>query len=280
MIVDTQEEMSINKTEWDQIRILMRDALVEHSRTKLNQLKSWSPLGVAVAIALFAITQWNTETIFRTHTGDRLDKIEGDLISMRALVAASQPERSQNQNAAKELIAQARAKVIPPIALSAVAEAGESFIEAAGTNAHAWSVAVVFVQYRSILNESVLSGYHWLKLEKPDRREIEGFHGNQIFVTAETIPCVDGIGEAHIGPPNSNRCSAYMLFVGGEVPALDGNHFKNTIFQKVRISYTGGPLTLENVAFVNCTFNLPRPDPRIMQLASAVLKSTDITIKT
>ena len=79
-----EQEMAINKTEWDQIKILMRDALTEHSKGKVQQFKSWSPLGAMIAIGVFALLQWNGYTIFRTHTEDRLGTIEASILASRA----------------------------------------------------------------------------------------------------------------------------------------------------------------------------------------------------
>jgi hypothetical protein len=79
-----QDDMAINKTEWDQIRTIIRDALNEHEKGKLQRFKSWSPLGALVAIGLFVFLQWNAYTVFRTRTEDKLVEIEARLLKNEA----------------------------------------------------------------------------------------------------------------------------------------------------------------------------------------------------
>jgi cytochrome b len=81
---ETEENMAINKVEWEQIHTAIRDALAQDARGKLAQLKSWSPLGAIVAIGIFALIQWNGYTIFKTHTEDSLSAINASLLILRA----------------------------------------------------------------------------------------------------------------------------------------------------------------------------------------------------
>jgi hypothetical protein len=239
-------------------------------------------LGGLIALGIAITNRNETNALFRQHTEDRLTGIEMQMGSLRALVSASNPTRKVNQDAARELIIQAKQKTIPPLQATAVEEAGKSFIEASTGNEGAWRVALEFVQYRSVLNESDFSAYHWGELTSPSPHEWDiknEFHGTRIFTTREGVPCAEGSIQAHIGSKVSGTCAEYMLFVGGQVPPLDSNHFKNTIFQNVRISYLGGPLILENVSFINCTFDFPKPEPRAIRLASAILSSVQVNIK-
>jgi hypothetical protein len=64
-------------------------------------------------------------------------------------------------------------------------------------------------------------------------------------------------------------------FVGGLIPPLDGHHFKNVIFENIQITYDGGPLILENVAFINCSFHLGQNE-EVALFASNVLKSKEV----
>lgn len=73
------DDMAINKAEWENIRTVVRDALSEHEKGRLQRLKSWSPLSVVVALGIFWLTQWSAYTEFRVHTQDRLTATEGRL---------------------------------------------------------------------------------------------------------------------------------------------------------------------------------------------------------
>ncbi len=53
---------------------------------------------------------------------------------------------------------------------------------------------------------------------------------------------------------------------------LDEMRFKNIIFTNTAISYKGGPLVLDNVYFVNCTFTIAR-DSGGQRFAKSILQT-------
>jgi hypothetical protein len=59
--------------------------------------------------------------------------------------------------------------------------------------------------------------------------------------------------------------------------SLDGMYLKNVIIKDTRISYKSGALKLENVYFVNCTFDF-KPALPARNLALAILNSSSITL--
>jgi len=68
---------------------------------------------------------------------------------------------------------------------------------------------------------------------------------------------------------NATTQHFYLGAIGFEL-RLDGYHIRNAIINGARIVYNGGPLILENVYFVNCTFEMP-PTPQSQELANAIL---------
>jgi hypothetical protein len=59
------------------------------------------------------------------------------------------------------------------------------------------------------------------------------------------------------------------LTIAGASQTLDGVRWHNVMFVSMRLIYVKGPLDLENVHFVNCTFQLS-PDDRGARLADAI----------
>jgi hypothetical protein len=57
---------------------------------------------------------------------------------------------------------------------------------------------------------------------------------------------------------------------------LDGYRLKNIIFKDVKVLYEGGPVEMENVYSVNCTFEVSRR-PNGQSFASTVLASSPAT---
>src|SRR5207245_10955818 len=58
---------------------------------------------------------------------------------------------------------------------------------------------------------------------------------------------------------------------------LDGEYWKNVTIKNARIVYKGGPIQLENVYFVNCTFDMQFTNPAVV-LARKVLDSPSVTL--
>ncbi|HXA68096.1 MAG TPA: hypothetical protein VNV82_23240 [Bryobacteraceae bacterium] len=275
------EDMAIKKDVATEIKKAVHEAFDEHARSKLTQFKSWSPLGAMVAIAIFTLVQWNGYTVFKTHTSDRLDVIEK---TMRLSSAALSPNNPTSQATVKNVIAELKKHPSSRLPEQVAQQVGTQFVKASPSDLGAWSVARDLVEYRSLLNLSYVPQYHWARLSRtPKPKEAADF--TNAYVTGETVPCTKGAWQVHqvgegiliFSTSGGDKCTAYLRFVGGEV-TLDGSYYINTIFENMRITYQGGSLILENVTFVNCTFDIPQPNPETMRLASAVLESTQVTL--
>lgn len=75
----------------------------------------------------------------------------------------------------------------------------------------------------------------------------------------------------------ANAALPYILFQApGFELRLDGYHLRNVIVEGARIVYNGGPLILENVYFVNCSFEMQRTR-QDQNFANAVLSHVPVT---
>jgi hypothetical protein len=63
---------------------------------------------------------------------------------------------------------------------------------------------------------------------------------------------------------------------GGHGFDIDGAILQNVVIRNARIVYRGGPLTLQNVHFVNCTFDVQNV-PHVDQLLQVVIHDTPVT---
>jgi hypothetical protein len=61
---------------------------------------------------------------------------------------------------------------------------------------------------------------------------------------------------------------------GGQV--LDNGYWRNFTFENMKITYKGGPMALENVTFINCTFDMPQVQ-QSDKFSSALLAENHIT---
>ena len=67
-----------------------------------------------------------------------------------------------------------------------------------------------------------------------------------------------------------SRGNQFIFASDGDV-LLDGKHFKNVVFRNVKVVYNGGPSILENVYFLNCTFDVS-PGPAGQEFAGKLLE--------
>ncbi len=70
----------------------------------------------------------------------------------------------------------------------------------------------------------------------------------------------------------------FFLAEGISLP-LDGLRLRNVIFLNSKMIYAGGPAEMENVYFVNCTFDVRR-SPKGRELFAALFASAATTFKT
>jgi hypothetical protein len=290
-----QDDMALklNKDDQDWIRNEIKDIVKPSTFWKKVGFwfRQWGVASAAfagfVGIAIFIFTQISGNSEFRGRTGERLDRIDQSIIGLRALVAASQPERRQNQQAAKELIAEARQKAIPPIPIAVAEETGKTFIRAAASEPNAWGVALDFVNYHSDL--------------KPEPSALIVASGGPGWVTYSTSYDLNGVpgkdqpwmgyveksirpqGEAAraeslsipITHPKENGIGTFVM--RGGALSLDDMHLRHVILVGVEVHYSGARTQLEDVLFVHCRFVMDNNDGS-RQLADQILSPNPVTV--
>jgi hypothetical protein len=258
-------------------------------------------LALCVTLAIFAASDIKENTQFRTYTEDRLKAIESflhDLDShfkaIRLMQLSDSPRNPQSIASTKEIIKQAiEGKV--PISADAIEVAGTPFIEAADDPA-AWNTALSFLTYRSVLNVSLapspvdlqpvpadctVSGKSFL-LTPPSETIDEMNKSQRIALFGSTASDEDAARMEEIAHPAKKGCGIkfilYEMLRPDNELLIDGLRLKNVIIRNTRVAYRGGPIQLENVYFVNCTFDFA-PAPQSQGLATAILSSPETTFR-
>lgn len=141
----------------------------------------------------------------------------------------------------------------------------------------AWKTVNQMVEYRSILNEAFLpvfsapieqpitTHYSFVSPSAPEGPKTGVVGVVPIDQSAIMEPIGAGLNK-HLKMGNQ-----YVIVAGSQVK-IDGLQMKNVIFQGVKIIYEGGPLLINNVYFVNCTFEIPK-ERRGQDLVFALLQS-------
>lgn len=126
----------------------------------------------------------------------------------------------------------------------------------------AWQTVTAALNYRSFLTvrppetlsaRAPLAGDTW-------RYFAENFPGQPRFVLQFAqgfgVPANQAARMERIGADRNSSLPTGPLFLiaSGGTAILDNEHLRNVIFDNVQIHYSGQPVILENVTFVNCTF--------------------------
>jgi hypothetical protein len=263
------------------------DSFKPHGWRKVTHwLREWGLTSAAIAVpvalltitltaAYFAVSEIGRNSEFRGKTDQRLseiekrlDRIDQKMVALAVTSAASDPALASSQRRAKDALLEAKQQSlnIPP---DVIQQTGKRFIEAAQKEQKAWDVALQFMEYRSFLNITYKGPTrpvplpplaHWEYVTKsPEGKATPRFSFTpQAGVPSKQAARYDFIGvdknaDLPLGP-------ALVILTGGSA-LLDGFHIRNAIFQGVEIHYAGGPLILENVIFVNCTFVIENSAP-------------------
>jgi hypothetical protein len=233
-------------------------------------------IGVVIAVIVFATNGITKNAEFRTNTTDRLANIEKDVGSIKASLANLQiiqgAQHASDPNSAKAIASVVRTATIDkvPIDPQLVNSAGKTFVDASRENSDAWQTALALLTYRSFLNAPLIP---------PGKQYSFSTHYDAPGMVK--LGTVRSIGSA-IAPdvsewrllsaPNLNEKLAtgpQYLLADGFVLNLDNTYARKVIFINSRIIYNGGPIKLDDVYFINCTFEMSAK-PNVQNLAVAI----------
>jgi hypothetical protein len=150
-------------------------------------------------------------------------------------------------------------------------------------NMDAWNTALDFVNYKSFLNFSLsiqvrtvvgdgtlTTVYNWNTPNGMARAK---------FSIAGAVPQGNAAHFRSIGKPDPNESSALgndWIIVDGGGLVIDGMDMRKVIFRNVYILYDGAPLQMQDVYFINCTFQI-KQQSNGERLALAVLRPAPAT---
>jgi hypothetical protein len=152
-----------------------------------------------------------------------------------------------------------------------VEKLGSKLVNDGGGNA--WDAALAFLDYRSFLNvnfspsvanaqsaegKCVYSGKTHIVV--PSGESLAEAARSQTFSLVGMARETDAARFEELDNPTRGCGFQFMLYQmprPGNALLLDGLYLKNVIIKDTRVVYHGGAVKLENVYFVNCTFDFP-----------------------
>lgn len=162
----------------------------------------------------------------------------------------------------------------------ALEQSGKAFIDASLQTSSAWGAALDFIDYRSSLNTSTRTAN--AVPVPPGSASVfnvgSPLGGKPLPVFSDfpvAVASNDGAQYETIGQSlNQEFSSAEVILTGGAVN-IDNKHIRHAAFVNVEIHYTGAPLILEDVVFINCTFLMDNTQLG-RQLAQIVLSNPTV----
>ena len=236
-----------------------------------------SILGVAV------ITYWGWVGVEVVSQGKQISQILGTLSPEIIKEASSRPDDPQSAKQVEQAVKRAMSqgyRVDPNV----IADAGLKFADAGTRTAAAWQAATDLLNYRSFLNTGPTPQPQLVPVEKMRNYKYQFHAPNQpIEMMGRGIGVRPNVAELHfIGQPDENAASLtgplFLVIKGGSL-ILDSTYMKNIVIQGSHVSYRGGPLTMDNVYFVNCTFDIQQL-PKGLEFAKAAFLIYPLTFTT
>lgn len=143
---------------------------------------------------------------------------------------------------------------------------GEKVVNASKNSPDAWGVALDYLSYRTFINsrpslpgEPVLQPQSGHSLFQAPKNVLNQGTAKLSFVGVTDSP--NNAQFRAINEPDLNASKktnvAFLILDDGDL-LLDGVYMKNVIVENSHVIYRGGPVVLQNVTFVNCTFDVVR----------------------
>jgi hypothetical protein len=240
-------EMALNDHDRDWIRLTVAEALRNHSSGWRENLRTFSIPSIAVALLIFAATQWDKYAEFRTHTQDHLESIDAKLLNLSPVtsikktfddIGALKPKALAEALPALRKVAQQ-----PAVSVSAqtIRTIGANLAQVSEQTPQYWPTVLLFI-------ESASAG------ASPSAPPPGATHSSMKDVAGPGIKTAEG-----------------------ERMVLSG-FIKNITFRNDRIIFTDAPVQLSNVVFINCVFEFSQSDTTspIIQQAGRLLLASDL----
>lgn len=208
-------------------------------------------------------------------------QVGGAELSSRLVALSQKPITAQSRSQVTKIVQKAieTGDELNPEALSSV---GTRLVSASRGDLSNWPITLTLLKLRS---EKEPIPLHFERLKPPSESFSSklipppGFDGR--VAVGGQVAGNTGAEILPIGAPSPNTSAefgvGYFLLLGGTV-RLDGMRMKNVIIKDSKVIYAGGPASLTDVHFINCTFDL-LPKKNQLDLADEIFSGGGITIR-
>jgi hypothetical protein len=198
-------------------------------------------------------------------------------MTLRLQEVANDPTSQFNMKEANRILDRAQAAQIK-IAPATIRRTANSFIMAAKENPGAWDTSIEFLNYTSFLNISHDPSPRLQEIPKGSGLDFTNPVPGTINIsflgltTPENVPQWRRIDSTEPNPRDARVRVPQYFKIQAETVTLDGFYLRHIILDSTHVIYHGGQIRLEDVYFVNCTFEFEREaNDRNLDFAKAIL---------
>jgi hypothetical protein len=211
-----------------------------------------------------------------------LPRAEAREVEHKLQQASDNPLDPESAGVAQKTLAAARRGFLK-IDSRIVRDTGAKFVQTAEPNSGAWSAVQEYLGYRSFLNADFVPALTPATGTSKYRSSVKitalqpNFEHRPAFEVFFAGGYANGDESARLeslsNPQPDGSEFAYFIVDGGAATiGLDDAYMRNVIIRNSNISYAGGQVKLENVWFINCTFDaFVRVVPETKKLGNAIL---------
>jgi hypothetical protein len=147
---------------------------------------------------------------------------------------------------------------------SVIKQVGTKLVDVGAKNTSSWTVAMDFLAYRSLINVEFAPPPFWSVLVPVKDYTVysapptAGPMYNEGRVPIEKAAVYSPLEmKTNVDKTEGDR---RLVITGGVIP-LDGYQMKHITFKDAKITYRGGKTIMEDVLFINCTFDIVQQAP-------------------
>jgi hypothetical protein len=203
----------------------------------------------------------------------RIPQVEARSIESKIERASNNPTNSQNIRDVQQVLARAKAADIDVTSPAVLSDSGMKFIDASDQNPESWNAVLEFLSYKSALNRRS-------PVPQPTHFGINTFYYSWVpndysapKIIVQGKVRIDAAAKFEPIGADTNAGRTYgnsLIFLTGGALTLDQMQLKDVVLRNSHVVYNGGQVEIENVYFVNCTFEMS-PLPNSASLAKAIL---------
>ncbi len=265
LLADPAEDiMPLNEMDRAWVRQEIQATPKRHGLEKLTGfIKDWGGLGGAVAILVFAATQWNSYIEFRAATNQRLGSIEKSLDKLNGTLSSLQltTHSSLTTGAFQSTLPELKSALVTakkekaPVAPKVINELQQKLLQSDPKAPDFWPAVGAFISYRSVLTHEDIAN---LQKSMPICTD----HAPQNATLAQDVS--PGTQTVKINPALYENCqlqldspeqNAKISYFAQTFPALT--------FRHCLVNYNGGLVQLRlgmwPLTFENCLWNISLP---------------------